>query len=409
MNIVKYYFFLIKDSISHEIEKISLKYPNFKKKFVKWTVIILALLIAAIAVKLIFFKKAAQELKAEEMIQVKTQKVAVQDYTDSYTVMGTIKGAVENDIRFEVEGQLAKFNFKEGARVSQGQIIASLDPKDYMTRADYAQSRYRSELSAFHSAKERYKVYEELFNMKALSESKLFEARFEIQSAESRVKAAMSELELAQSNLAKTSLAAPAAGILAEIIIKPGEYVTPQDVVLKYISDKGTNFEVDVPEKDVQRLKTGMAVKITVDSYPGKEFLGTLTDIAPTVRERTRTTTIKIDVDNAEGLLRSGMFGRGIIILKEYKDVVLVPTDSVVSLNETTFLVPVVAPDGTTPGEGLILMRPVQTGDKLSNDKTVILQGLALGELVVSETQGQLSDGIRVKFTETVEETAVPF
>jgi hypothetical protein len=97
------------------------------------------------------------------------------------------------------------------------------------------------------------------------------------------------------------------------------------------------------------------------------------------------------------------MFGRGVIILKELKDVMLVPSESIISLNDNVFLVPVVAPDYRTPGEGVVQMRPCQIGDKLT-DKTVITQGLQVDDLVVIETQGQLSDGIKVKFLEAIED-----
>jgi membrane fusion protein (multidrug efflux system) len=364
------------------------------------------LIFVSIVVYLVFFNKKEAEESSESYAQVKAMRVKKEDYTDKYTVMGTIKGAIENDMRFEIEGYLAMYNFREGAKIKEGQNICSLDPKDAMTKADYAQSKYKSESSAFLSAKERYKVYEEMYNMKALAESKLHEARFEIQAAESRVKAAKSELELAQSNLKKTNLAAPSNGILAEIIIKPGEYVTPQDVVCKFISDRGTNFEVDIPEKDIQKIAVGQKVKILSDSYPDKEFDGSIIEIAPVVNVRTRTSTVKVNVDNSEGQLRSGMFARGTIHLKELKGVVLVPTDSIVSLNNAAFLVPVIIPD-LKPGEGVVQMRPCTLGDKVG-EKTVVIDGLNMGELVVIETNGQLSDGVKVKYTEEAESEAIP-
>ena len=81
----------------------------------------------------------------------------------------------------------------------------------------------------------------------------------------------------------------------------------------------------------------------------------------------------------------------------------LVPSESIISLNENVFLVPVVVPDYRAPGEGVVQMRPCQVGEKLT-DKTVILQGLQIGDMVVIETQGQLSDGIKVKFLEAIED-----
>lgn len=398
----KHYFYRLIEVLSYKYSQLSETSPNFKKYFKIAVIAILAVLLSLI-IYLVFFKKEKVVEEKQEMISVKVKKAEKQDYTDTYTTMGTIKGAVENEMRFEIDGQLASYNYKEGSKILQGSVICSLDPKDAMTKADYAKSKYKSEVSAYNSARERYKVYEELYTMKALSESKLFEARYEIESAESKVKATLSEVELSQSNLAKTNLIAPSDGILAEVIIKPGDYITPQDVVAKFISDKGTNFEVDVPEKDVYKLAVGQMVTITCDSHQGKTFIGKLTEIAPTVKERTRTATVKVRVENDEGLLRSGMFGRGVIILKELKDVMLVPSESIISLNENVFLVPIVIPDYRAPGEGVVQMRPCQLGEKLT-DKTVISQGLQIGDMVVIETQGQLSDGIKVKFLEAIED-----
>lgn len=405
---LKYYFFLAKDTITHKIENYRAQSPERFKKILYGIAIVMALIFIGIVVYLVFFNKGPVVEEEEDLVQVKVMKVKKQDYIDKYIVMGEIRGAVENDMRFEIEGQLATYNFREGEKVKRGENICTLDPKDAHTKADYALSKYRSEQSALMSARERFKVYESLYKDGALAESKLHEARFEIQSTESRVKAAKSELELAQSNLKKTNLAAPSDGILAKIIIKPGEYITPQDVVCKFISDQGTNFEVDVPEKDVIKLAVGQKVNIISDSYSDKEFEGVVSELSPMIDPRTRTAKIKIDVNNEEKHLRSGMFARGIVYLKEMKNVVLVPSDSIVSLNNVTFLVPIVVPD-IRPGEGIIQMRPCIIGDKAGGEKTVVIDGLNLGEMVVFETQGQLSDGLKVKFQELSEEDeAIP-
>ncbi|MDR1244354.1 MAG: efflux RND transporter periplasmic adaptor subunit [Endomicrobium sp.] len=398
----KYYLYLIIDKISLYIEREKDKSPQkFKKKL--YTIgILLLVIILGISSYFILVKKVKQENHEQGIIQVKVMRVKKEDFIEKYTVMGSIKGAIENDLRFQIEGHLKKYNFKEGDKITSGQIICSLDTKDTMTKVDYAQSRYKSERSAYLSAKEKYKVYEDMFKMKALAESKLLESKFELESAELRAKSAQSELDLAQLNLQKTNLVAPSNGILAEIIIKSGEYVTSQDVVCKFISDQGTNFEVDIPEKDVLKMSVGQKVTINSDSYPDKDFEGTIVEIAPVVKERTRTATVKINVENNDGLLRSGMFARGVIFIRELHNIVLVPTESIISLNDTTFLLPVVAPDAN-PAEGTIQMRPCTVGDKVG-EKTIVLSGLNLGDLLVVETQGQLSDGVKVKFQELKED-----
>ncbi|MDR1417754.1 MAG: efflux RND transporter periplasmic adaptor subunit [Endomicrobium sp.] len=406
MEKLKYYFYLVLDNIVLFTERLLSKYPIKTKKNIYIIVITVVVLSLAFCTYLLFFRKNKTHIQTQSLIQVKVINIVKKDFTDKYTVMGSIKGAVENDMRFEIDGRIAVYNFREGDKIAKGENICSLDPKDAMTKVAYAKSKYKSDQSAYFSAREKYKVYEDLYKMKALSESKLSEAKFEIESNELRAKAAKSELDLAELTLKKTILLAPSDGILAEIIVKPGEYITQQDVVCKFISDQGTNFEVDIPEKDVKKMKVGQKVKIISDAYAEKEFDGQIAEIAPIVKERTRTSNVKINVINDDKLLRSGMFARGTIFIKELKDVIVVPTDSIISLNDTTFLIPVVVPD-STPFEGTVQMRPCIIGNKMG-DKTVVMQGLNMDDLIVVETQGQLSDGIKVKFQIVEQEEDVP-
>jgi len=284
--------------------------PKTRKGWIIFGVVLLVVVILLVFAFRFLFMQKGDAKKDSELFQVRA-KVAKKDrYTDTYTVMGTIKGAIENDLRFEIDGVLSSYNFPEGAKVLRGQVICSLDPTDSMKKVEYTESKFASERSIYYSASQRLKVYEDLFQMKAISEGKIQEARYETMSAKSKMQAAMSELELAQLSLAKTNLIALADGLLAQIIIKSGEYVTPQDVVAKFISGNTTNFEVDIPEKDVQRLKVDMKVLVNCDAYQNREFEGKLTEIAPTVKERTRTTTVKIEIPNDSGELRSGMFGK---------------------------------------------------------------------------------------------------
>ena len=179
MERLKYYYYKFIEQLSYRYQKLASESPELLRRIKIALIVILVLLIAFVVYWLYFRKEKASEEK-QDMISVKVKKLTKQDYIDNYTVMGSIKGAIENELRFELEGQLASYNYKEGARIKEGEVICSLDPKDAITKAEFAKSKYRSEVSAYNSAKEKYKVYEELFSMKALSESKLYEAKYEI-------------------------------------------------------------------------------------------------------------------------------------------------------------------------------------------------------------------------------------
>ncbi|MCX8009794.1 MAG: efflux RND transporter periplasmic adaptor subunit, partial [Ignavibacteria bacterium] len=239
-------------------------------------------------------------------------------------------------------------------------------------------------------AQKRAFTIEDLYKLKSISESKLIESRYEVESIRQRMETAQAELQLAQSNLTKTTLVAPSDGVLAQIIVQPGEFVTPNDVVARFVSSGDANFEVDVPEKDVNQLKIGLNARVFSDSYPDKVFNGLVSEIAPMVKERTRTVTVKIRLPNEEGILRSGMFARGEILVIESSNTIAVNGDSVISLGGDVRLLPILKPIPDKQGQGMIEFRQIKVGQNIGKS-IVVLDGVQDGEFYVTETSGELT------------------
>ncbi|MCX8029904.1 MAG: efflux RND transporter periplasmic adaptor subunit, partial [Brevinematales bacterium] len=214
-----------------------------------------------------------------------------------------------------------------------------------------------------------------------------------------RMTTALSEVELAQSNLSKTNLYAPSYGILAEIIIQPGEFITPNDIVAKFISMGDANLEVEIPEKDVGQMKIGLTVQVNCDALPNRTFLGKLAEISPIVKEKTRTVVVKIRIPNTQGMLRSGMFARGEIKIQEIQNAIAVLKDSVISLGGETKLLPILKPIPDKENLGVVELRQITISQEV--DKYIIItDGVNEEEYYITETTGELSDGIVVEYTE---------
>jgi len=387
------------DKIRDKIEE----YWGFVKIYRKYFIIagvVLILLLSFIFIKNIKTKKV--EKKEVSEVKVKVEKIKKKDYTQQYSVMGTIKGVIENELRFEIEGVLVSYHYKEGDKIKKGEMIASIDKKDALSKLEYVRNKYKSEQASYQSALQRLKVYEDLYNLRAISEAKLVEVKYEVESIKQRVNSVANELQLAELNFKKTDLLAPSDGVLAEIIIHPGEFVTPHDIVAKYVILGIVNFEVEVPEKDINFISIGMQAEIQCDAYPDKKFIGTVAEISPIVKEKTRTVVVRIRVPNDEGLLRSGMFAKGQILLKEMKDSFAVLKDSIIPLGEQTKLLPILKPLPDKQNTGVIELRQITTAGEV--DKYVIVtDGVYEGEYYVTETSGELYDGLVVEYLETVQ------
>ncbi len=364
-----------------------------KKLIILVSITVLILLIFIFVFRRVVIKPRVKE--EEKVVKVKVEKIEKENFSQKYPVMGTIKGTIENELRFEIEGVLLKYNYKEGAKIKKDSIIAYIDSKDAMTKVSYTKSKFESEKAAYFSAKKRLNVYKELYELKAISETKLLEAEYEVEAIKQRMQSSLAELELAQSNLLKTNLIAPSNGILAQIIVQPGEFITPQDIVAKFVAIGDVNFEVEVPEKDIQQLKLGMKTKVYCDALPDKVFEGKISEISPIVKEKTRTVVLKIGLPNPDGVLRSGMFARGEIYITELENVVMVLSDSIIRLSQETTLLPILK--HTEKNRGVIELRQIKIGSELEK-YTVVLDGVYEGELYVVETTGELSDGLLVEY-----------
>lgn len=102
----------------------------------------------------------------------------------------------------------------------------------------------------------------------------------------------------------------PSEGIVIEQSIKEGMYVN-QGTRLFTIADMSRLWLIaSVYERDIQWLRYGQKVNCEFEAYPGRIFPGTISFISPVLQTSSRTVDARINVDNAEGLLKPGMFGR---------------------------------------------------------------------------------------------------
>ena len=100
------------------------------------------------------------------------------------------------------------------------------------------------------------------------------------------------------------------------------------------------------------------------------------------------------------------MFGRGEVFLVEIPNSIVVPVETIVSLGKDTTMVPLVKPSKGKQNQGIIELRTVAIGQK-TEKSAIVTGGLNADELLVIETQGQLSDGVPVIYNEVKSEKDV--
>lgn len=377
------------------IKKIKIDPAKIKKHFI-W--IILGVLVLAFVltrtigkIKQVFFgeKEVVEDKKEVEFLEtspVKVYKVKRMDFKDTLPVLGRIEGFREIELRFDGKGILESFNFEEGERILEGDIIASIDQNDALLKLKYASLELEKA--------------KKLYDLGGIGKMAKDQKKLEYQSA--------------KRDLEKTNIYAPSDGYLGSKEKDVGSYVTSQDKMGTFVEFGEVYASFDVIEEDSPKMELGQTVEVFLDAYPGASYSGTVDMIAPMIEGRTRTQKIKIELDNEDNKLKPGMFARAIINTYEKKDALIIPASSFKKKENQYFIYVVheeekTEEDGEEPQEdavdehiGIVEEREI-TIEYLTHDVAEISKGLKEGELLIRELHQDYKDKDRVEITEVQE------
>lgn len=349
-------------------------------------------------------KEAVQKKAAEIPTPVKVYKVSRVSFRDTLPALATIRGFREYDLKFPTQGVIEYINFKEGEKITQGDIIASLDQKEALLKLEYAKIELEKQTK--------------LYELGSVIEMKVKQSQLEYQSA--------------KAELDKTNLVAVSDGYVGSISTDRGAFVSPQDKVATFIETKDVYAEFGIIEKDVIKIKEGQNVEVSMDSFPDRVFKGQVDSISPLVEGRSRTLRIRSKLPNTDEKIKPGMFGRVNVLVYEKEDAIVIPSSSF-KKKEDKYLVYIVhtedeadeqaagmdeaaltqgMPDGQAQPApisteeqaiiGTVEIRPIEIA-YATPDAIEVREGLEEGDTVIVDVEQDLPDKAKVEITETQE------
>ncbi len=360
----------------------------------KW---ISRLLIAAAAIGVLWLLRATV-LKPDP---VPVTVVAVDRGHVESTVTNSRAGTVQTRRRArlspEVGGQVVEIPFREGDRVEAGAVVLRLDDAAQSARLELA----RRDVAAARAERERACVTaeragRELERSRALAEDELLSTDMldQIESARRAADAACSAasagearagaaVEVARTDVDKMTLRSPFTGVIAEVSIEVGEWTTPSPPampvppVIDVLDPSALYISAPMDEVDSRSIRTGLPVRITIDSYRDRAFEGVVTRVAPYVldlQEQNRTVEIEVEFtgDAETSEILPGTSADVEVILEVKEDAVRLPTSALMEGNRVLVV-----------ADGVLTEHPIEPGLK-NWDFTEVVSGLAAGDEVVT-------------------------
>ncbi len=188
------------------------------------------------------------------------------------------------------------------------------------------------------------------------------------------------ELEQTREVFRTLTVAAPASGLvmnrmagLEGMAIRPG-------MEIFHVADLSSLLlSVEIFENQVAWVREGTRAEVTLPYFPGKIFRGKVRFLEPEFSEKTRTMRVKIEVPNAGGELRKGMFATVVFTPRAVADAIVVPSQAVLRTGQRNVVV-------VALGEGRFVPRDVVLGHEAEGFSEV-LEGVAEGEVLVTSAQ----------------------
>lgn len=332
----------------------------------------------------------------EEVVPVKVFKAARFNYEDTLNALGTIKGAMEFKLSFEVPGVISSVNYREGERYEEGALLISLKQDDVLLRLKRAQAEMKKADTETAIARRKYDDQKKLFEIGAIPESTLENAKLEVDKSNYALESTRLEVKANEALLEKSNLYAPSKGMIGELNIEEGENISANTLLGTHIMTEYVYAEFGVVERDMNKLQLGQKARVFVDAYPDKNFEGVVENIAPVVAGKSRTASVRVRLENPEGLLLPGMFTRVRILLYSKKNTIAIPTDAIQGEPGKQFIFI------ADPKKNAVEKRAITVGYSRA-DYSQIDSGLSEGELVAASGLEQLADKKKIKILETQE------
>jgi HlyD family secretion protein len=267
------------------------------------------------------------------------------DVAEKVQATGAVQPVLQVNIGSQVNGRVAKVYVDFNSVVTNGDILAELDPIQYGQQVTQVSSQVSAQKAAVETAKANmeasrvaFERTQRLYDQGLAAKGELDTARgqYEVNKAsaaasEAQIGAIQAQLSQSQTNVGWTKIYSPVDGVVVTRSIDPGATVVAsfQAPVLFVIAQDLRKMRVlaDVDEADVGKLKEGMDAEAVVDAFPGETFKGSVQQVrySPTTTAGVVTYSAVVEVDNPDEKLRPGMTATVTIKTKESKNALRIP------------------------------------------------------------------------------------
>ncbi|HEY5345918.1 MAG TPA: efflux RND transporter periplasmic adaptor subunit [Verrucomicrobiae bacterium] len=318
---------------------------------------------------------------------VATAMAHEEQWQDALPAVGSVTPAQGVMIAPEIGGTVSEIAFESGSTVNKGDLLVKLDTSSEVAQLRAAEAQVQL-------AKLNLERTQKLRADNTVSQS-------ELDQADATLTQNQANADGIRATIDKKTIRAPFAGRLGIRLVNLGEQLDVGKGIVSLQSPSPLFVDFSLPQQDLAQLQTGLKVRAICDSYADTNFEGELAVISPELDTVTRNVRVRAKFENADGLLRAGMFVRVKVELPGKKTVLVIPATAVLSApyGDSVF---VLEPQVTGGKTNLIVQQKFIRTGAARGDFICVETGLKPGESVVTAGIFKLRNGMSVQVNNSV-------
>ncbi len=364
-----------------------------KRRKSTWiTLAIVAVLIGGLAAFQLLIKPAMIKGFVSKMVPppstISTEVAKSESWIPKLPSVGSLTAIQGIDVTSQIAGVVTGIGFESGQDVVAGAKLVTLESA--VEQADLASNRATLQQTEL-DLKRQNDLSKRAYASEAVQ-----------QAAQAKRDSAAASVQRTSALITQKMIVAPFNGRLGIRKVELGQYVAPGTALVTLQALDPIRVDFPVPEQELARLKVGQAIEVLVDAFPGTTFTGEIESLDARVSLDTRSLLVRARLANPDKKLLPGMFANVSVLQNSATPRVTVPRTAVTYslFGDSVYVIKSAPPADPAQGGA----EPMTTAERrfvrvgeAREDRIAIVEGVAVGDVVVTSGQLKLQNGARVK------------
>jgi RND family efflux transporter MFP subunit len=304
---------------------------------------------------------------------------------------GRTEAYTDAPIYAQTSGYLKEWHFDIGAKVKAGDVLAEVDTPEVDQELAQAQAQLKVAQAALNLAEVTYRRSQDLFNRNVIAAEDFDTAADTYRENQAMIMADQANINQLEALEAFKIIRAPFDGIVTARNTDLGDYIAAGSGTQLFRMQQTSPLRVyvTVPQAFADLVKIGTEGELTLDEFPGRKFLGHVTDTAKAIDPTSRTLLTELQIPNETGQLLPGAYALITLQVRDKAGILTIPSNALLFRSEGTTV-------GVVDAHGRAEIRKITTNLNLG-EKLEISQGLSEADQVIVNPSDSLANGMAVK------------